>query len=249
MTAPIHRFDSVDSTQHLAKELAAQGCEHGTMVLARRQTAGRGRQARTWLSVEEALLCSVVLRPMVPVRLAPRLPLVVCARLLSALDAMVTTPLSCKWPNDLMLAAPTDAPRLGPYRKVGGVLVEAIDVSDVLGCCVVGIGINVRGALPAEIAEIAGTLVDAGFTQDVEALAARVHEVLPSVPSGMSDGGFAAVRDVLSARSATLGRRVELDDVRGLAEAIDADGGLVVRKDDGARITVRAGDAWIAQAP
>lgn len=241
----IHTFDAVDSTQRIAKELAREGCDHGTMVRARHQHAGRGRQGRSWLEVDEALFCSVVLRPQLPLRFATRLPLVVCARLLGAVDAL-GVPLSCKWPNDLMAPAATDAPRLGPFRKIGGVLVEAVETSDVLGCVVVGVGINVRGALPPEVVSIAGTLADAGYRGDVDALASRVHDALPSVPAGMTDAGFRAVRDMLTARSATVGRRVEIDDVRGVAEAIDDEGALIVRTDDGARRVVRAGDAWIA---
>jgi BirA family biotin operon repressor/biotin-[acetyl-CoA-carboxylase] ligase len=242
--ASILHIDEVESTQDVAKEQARAGAAHGTMVWADRQSAGRGRRGRSWQNAEHALLCSIVLRPMVPMRLASRLPLCVCAAVLEVIDPQGQA-LWAKWPNDVLIAAKTDAPRIGPFRKVGGVLVEAIDSTVALDVAVVGIGINVSGAVAGELAGYAGTLADAGLVWQVEPLVHALARGLPALPQRMTDAAFVAVRQRLSQRSATLGRRVDIDGVVGTAGGIDDDGALVVERDDGTRTTVRSGDAWL----
>jgi BirA family biotin operon repressor/biotin-[acetyl-CoA-carboxylase] ligase len=209
------------------------------------------------LDVDEALLASIIVRPNAPVRYATRLPLAVCARLVGALDLVApSTNVRSKWPNDLLVparAGAADAPRFGPFRKVGGVLIEATDFANEgasLACCVVGIGINVRGAVPAEVADSASTLADAGYPGGVGELVTWVHAAVLDACTALDDASFTAIRALLESRSATIGRHVRVDEggdvVEGTALAIDADGALVVQRADGTRVTVRAGDADVA---
>ena len=123
-----------DSTNERAKELAAADAPHGTLVTADEQSAGRGRQGRTWTApARSAVLMSVVTR-----RLAPTLPLAAAVAICEAL------PVRCeiKWPNDIWLER----------RKLAGVLVEGRPQE---GWAVLGIGLNVTTeSFPPELAAV-----------------------------------------------------------------------------------------------
>ena len=131
-----------DSTNERAKELAAAGAPHGTLVTADEQSAGRGRQGRIWTApARSAVLMSLVTR-----RLAPTLPLAAAVAICEAL------PVRCeiKWPNDIWLER----------RKLAGILVEGRPQE---GWAVLGIGLNVTTeSFPPELAEIATSLRLAG---------------------------------------------------------------------------------------
>ena len=119
---PRVHFRLTDSTNARARELASGGAPHGTVVTADEQSAGRGRQGRTWTApAGRALLCSVVIRD--PPRLLPLAAGVAVAEVAGA-DAQI------KWPNDVLLGG----------RKVAGILVEARLQER---WAVVGIGLNV----------------------------------------------------------------------------------------------------------
>lgn len=130
----------VDSTNQRARELAARGAPHGTLVTASAQTKGRGRQGRTWTApAGRALLCSLVIRD--PPRLLPLIAGVAVAEVVGAGAQL-------KWPNDVLLNA----------RKVAGILVEGRPQER---WAVVGIGLNVAieaGDFPPELRDTAGTL-------------------------------------------------------------------------------------------
>src|SRR5438270_4397628 len=129
-----------DSTNSRAREMASAGAPHGTLVTAAEQTAGRGRQGRTWSAAAgRALLCSLVVRD--PPRLLPLATGVAVAETVG--DRAVL-----KWPNDVLLDG----------RKVGGILVEGRPQE---GWAVIGIGLNValrEDDFPPELRETAGTL-------------------------------------------------------------------------------------------
>lgn len=255
---PILRLDDVDSTQSAARAQLAAGAVHGTMVVARRQSAGRGRLARAWQSDEGGLWLSMIVRGALPAARAPRLTLAAAALALEALDTLGAHA-AVKWPNDLMLPHPlatipvagaNAVDRLGPFRKLGGLLLEGVDLdAGVVRAAVLGIGINVRtpaGGFSPALAHIATSLEEAGVDVSVEevldALAPRLQARLLDA---LDDERFAATLAVLRARSATLGRRVEVDGVVGIAEELEGDGALLVRDAAGALHTVRAGDVHL----
>jgi BirA family biotin operon repressor/biotin-[acetyl-CoA-carboxylase] ligase len=256
------------STQEHARALLRDGAAHGTIVVARAQTAGRGRRGRAWVSGPHGLWLSLVLRSDagLPMTRAPRLPLLAADLVVEVLgahgrDAMV------KWPNDILVQDPAATAALGPFRKVGGLLLEAVDVDSVGGAprlrsAVLGLGLNLRvptGGFPEEIAATAGALwpdsdgdAHAGDADDAHdarrralalALGAALARRLPD--DADDDDAFAAARARLTARSATLGRRVLVEGVCGTARALDDEGALVVRDDDGVDHVVRAGDVAV----
>jgi BirA family biotin operon repressor/biotin-[acetyl-CoA-carboxylase] ligase len=256
----LREFLEVDSTQTTARELAMAGARHGTAVVAQRQRAARGRRGRQWRSAHVGVWCSVILRPRVPLVVAPRLPIAACAVVLDVLlargiDAWI------KWPNDLLIQANEPSERLGPFRKVGGLLVEVLEVDGGrLDTAVVGVGLNLcapqGGFLGLE--DTAGALEDVGVVDGLDAVGvealrramardvARALTRLDAVQ--MQAPGFTALIAGLRRRSATLGRRVVVDDVVGVAVELDDDGALVLEDEHGARRVITAGDVSLCAA-
>ena len=145
---PRVHYRLIGSTNARARELAAAGAPHGTLVTAAEQSAGRGRQGRTWTApAGRALLCSVLVRD--PPALLPLAAGVAVAEAVAEVVAeVVGSEARLKWPNDVLVGG----------RKVAGILVEGRPQE---GWAVVGIGLNVavrHADFPAELRETAGTL-------------------------------------------------------------------------------------------
>lgn len=219
-------LDRIGSTSAWLRDRAREGAPHGTAVRAREQTAGRGRLGRSWLAApDDAVLLSVLVRRDLP---APRAPLLALATAVAVSE--VVPGLGIKWPNDLL--APDG-------RKVAGILLEAEFAAGRLDHAVIGIGLNVHGHpdLPT-----ATSLDDAfpGRPHDVDGLAqALTTAVLAEADALVSRPEV--VLDRWRRRAVTLGRRVAVGEVEGLAVDLDPDGALVVETATG-RVRVVAGD-------
>ena len=179
--AIIQRYETVDSTQNVARNLARAGARPGTIVAAAFQTAGRGRRGRTWHAPLGANVCLTAIGP--PVALADAWQIAFVAGLAAcdavreiapALDARV------RFPNDVIAGG----------RKLCGVLVETVGALTPL----IGIGINVRAApLPPEVAAIATSLeAETGAACEVAAVEAVLLRQLTLCWEEWTVGGFAA---------------------------------------------------------
>lgn len=241
------------STQEEAMARAAKGAPHGTLVVARRQTHGRGRRGRSWLSPEGGLYFSLLLRPssLDPEHL-PRLTPLAGAGVLEGI-ASLGVPAFIKWPNDVLIPARTAGP-LGAFRKVAGVLVELHTTAHRVEAAILGAGVNVRpppGGFSKEIRDLAGALSDAGVTAPPEeVLLALLTTLQVWLERPEDDARFSTCLEHLRKSSATLGRPVRIEKdakvVSGIAEDFDADGALLVRSEDGTLHRVVAGDVWPA---
>jgi BirA family transcriptional regulator, biotin operon repressor / biotin---[acetyl-CoA-carboxylase] ligase len=236
----IHAFEAVDSTNLVAFRLAVDGAEHGELVVAEEQTAGRGRRGRSWSSPGRLNLhCSFILRPELPPQRAPELTLLAAVAVAESLRAM-GAPADIKWPNDLLLAG----------RKVAGILTELSADTDRIHFVVLGIGVNLnarREDFPPEVAEVATSVLEAigrpvGRAAFTAGLCRRLEEWLDL----HSTDGFRPVRERWRALSATLGQEVlvkaERRELRGVAVDIDEDGALRIRTAEGTEERVLAGD-------
>lgn len=201
---PRQHLRVVDSTNARARELAQAGAPHGTLVTATEQTAGRGRQGRSWSAPPgQALIASVVLREHDAL-----LPLRAGLAVADIADAHAQV----KWPNDVLVDG----------RKVAGILVEGRPQE---GWAVLGIGVNVAvalGDLPAELRETAGTL-----GRDLADLEGVLHELLAALEARLREPASATLI-ALRARDALRGRQVSWSDGEGVAEGIDDAGRLIV---------------------
>lgn len=239
-------FDSLDSTNEEVRRQAEAGAAEGLAVLARQQTAGRGRRGRSWESPPGNLFLSLLLRPKASPAAAATLSFLTAVALLEALDlAAVPAKLTCKWPNDVLVNG----------AKVAGILLESRTGPDGgLSWVTVGIGVNLAWHPPQ------GQL--AGVPYPVTALAAHGIHVTPQdfthwllARYGYWYGrwqveGFAPVRAAWLARAQGLGQpvivRLPDSELRGRFVALDDSGALLLELPDGRRQTVTAGDVFPA---
>jgi BirA family biotin operon repressor/biotin-[acetyl-CoA-carboxylase] ligase len=222
-TTPLGRprlhLRETDSTNERARVLASAGAPHGTLVTARAQTAGRGRQGRRWEAAPgSALLCSLVLRE-VDELLSLRAGLAVAD--VAGAEARV------KWPNDVLVGG----------RKVAGVLVEARPQD---GWAVLGIGVNLVVA-PAGLGDRAGAL----GRSDVEG---ALHDLLVALDVRLAEP-VASTLAALRGRDALLGVPVSWAGGAGVGEGIDDLGGLRVRTPSGEHLVLSAGEVHPGETP
>ena len=235
---PCVRLDTVDSTQSVAFALAAEGAADGTVVIASFQSAGRGRRGRVW-SAEPgaALLASVLLRPRVAARDLPLLSYVAAVATADAVASFGATP-RLKWPNDVLVDG----------RKIAGILLESRLTSSDAAVVSIGIGWNLRQTVfPAELGDHATSLrlaTGRDVTADEALQALRV--ALDEWRAALEVHGFAPVRSRWLERADTIGRRVRVDGVEGVAVDLDPDGALVI-EEHGVRYRVVAGDVDAAR--
>ena len=147
----IHYFDTIDSTNTKAKELAESGHPTGTLVVSEQQTAGRGRRGRSWESPSGiGIFMTLMLKPDINPNNASMLTLVTALATARALRRVADVPALIKWPNDLVVNG----------KKICGMLTEMSAQFDYINNIVIGIGINVHNeAFPEEIAETASSLL------------------------------------------------------------------------------------------
>jgi BirA family biotin operon repressor/biotin-[acetyl-CoA-carboxylase] ligase len=223
---PHRHFAGTDSTNTRARELASAGAPHGTVVTAAEQSAGRGRQGRTWTAPPgKALLYSAVVRPLGErhLMLPLAVPLAVCA---AAEEVRPGIECGVKWPNDVHLDG----------RKLAGVLIEARPQD---GWAVVGVGLNLTIApeeFPPELREAAVSL-------DAEVSPAALSRHLASWVEAGAETVLAAWRK----RDVLRGREVSWDGGTGVADGVDERGYLLVVAADGDRVAVGAGEIHIGR--
>jgi len=213
-----HRL--TDSTNERAKQLAAKGAVHGTLVTADEQSAGHGRQGRVWTAPPgSAVLMSLVLR-----ELDERLPLTAAVAICDALPVEA----AIKWPNDVWIEG----------RKLAGILVEGRPQE---GWAVLGMGLNVSTEeFPGELAESATSLHLAG----VGATPAQVLDDLVASLSRWLGAPPASVLEAWRSRDALKDERVRWADGEGIANGIDDSGALRVETPAGP-VTLDAGEVHL----
>ena len=226
-----HRL--TDSTNARARELALAGAPDGTVVTASEQSAGRGRQGRTWSAAPgRALLMSAIVRDLS--RRDALLPLAVPVAVAEACDAFVASPCDIKWPNDIWVGG----------RKLAGILLEGRPQE---GWALLGVGLNVgttADEFPDELRATATSLaIEGGADPGVEAVLAAVLDAL--------DRWLArSPRDVLAAwreRDVLAGGPVRWSGGHGIAAGLDDSGALLVDTDAG-RLALDAGEVHLLRS-
>jgi BirA family biotin operon repressor/biotin-[acetyl-CoA-carboxylase] ligase len=209
-----------DSTNERAKALAA-GAPHGLLVTASEQTAGHGRQGRSWSAPPgEGLLMSLVLHDWTEL-----LPLAAAV----AVAETCGDAAGIKWPNDVLVDG----------RKVAGILVEGRPQE---GWCVLGIGVNVAvRSFPVELRDVAGSLGRA--TTEVEPFLAALLVGLSRWLAAPAD----TVLDAWRARDALRGREVTWNSGNGVAAGVDERGRLLVDLANGSSTALDAGEVHLGR--
>ena len=223
--APIVRFSVVESTQTTAFALAAEGAPDRTVVVADHQSSGRGRRGRTWTDAPGmSLLASILIRPRVAPTLLATFSIATAVAVAEALRRATGIEAGLKWPNDVLTHG----------RKIAGILVESrIGTPPTAVTMVIGVGVNLaQRAFPAELADRATSVaIETGRAPDRDALLETLLEEFDAWRWRLESQGFGQVRERWLVRSDTIGRRVTVDAVTGVAVGLDGDGALLV--DDG----------------
>ena len=243
---PHRHYRSTDSTNTRARELAAAGAPHGTVVTAAEQSAGRGRQGRTWTAPPgKALLYSAIVRPLEErhTMLPLAVPLAVCE---AAEHMNPSVECKVKWPNDIHVEG----------RKLAGVLIEARPQD---GWAAIGIGLNLaieQDEFPPELRATAVSLFTGG--RGTGGRGSAGHSPLLSAgppPAGplnqrLNHWVKADPDEVLAAwreRDLLLGREVAWEGGSGVADGVDDRGYLLVVTPGGDRVAVGAGEVHLTR--
>ncbi len=226
----IYYFDVIDSTQNFALKLASKPYENGSIVVARRQTRGRGRQKRRWLSPVGGIWLSILLKPNFEVFHVSLFPMLTSLALGIAIEKTLKLQPKLKWPNDLTLRD----------KKVAGVLVDASVQSNQIDYLVIGIGINFK-IQPSAISKITkksknfygvATLLGKNEKSDPKILLQAFLYELEQMYGKVVANNLAGIKNQWKKRSSTIGKSVKIStsdrEIMGRAIGIDDDGALLV---------------------
>ena len=234
-------FDDVDSTNNICRELETEKYPHGTTVIADRQTAGRGRIGRTFVSPSGiGLYMSVLVRPHFDLQFAPMITAAAACAAAEAIETLCGSRVSIKWVNDLYMNG----------KKICGILTEAslgLEMR-VLDCATIGIGINVRSigdSFDEELRRIATSIEDAtGAVLNRNRLCAEVLNRLEIYLSKIENRSFLSAyreREILTGNiiTANAGNKT----IIGEALGIDDNANLIVQLQSGETIHLNSGEA------
>jgi BirA family biotin operon repressor/biotin-[acetyl-CoA-carboxylase] ligase len=236
----ILRFNSLPSTNTEAANQAMRGAAEGLCIVAREQTAGRGREGRTWISPRDSgLYFSIVLRPNLAVSDLPLITLMAAVSVHKALETAFNLMTDIKWPNDIY----------ADEKKLCGILAETIE-TDSGRAVILGIGINLNDeALPIELKETATSLQSLLIEKpDVEKLLeALTQSISFDYLILHSDKGIESTLQNWKARSSyTEGKSVRVnlanESFEGVTRGLNSDGSLRIEISNGNIKIVRAGD-------
>jgi BirA family biotin operon repressor/biotin-[acetyl-CoA-carboxylase] ligase len=239
---PVLAHDLVGSTNAEALALAAKGERGPVFVAAQRQSAGRGRRGREWVSEPGNLYATLLISDPAPAFVSAQLCFVAALALhdavLDGCAGLAPSRLKLKWPNDLLLDT----------AKVAGILIEGVGIAERKIAVGVGFGVNCRHH-PPETPYPATDFAVAGFSLApgnlLAQLGARWEQRMREWDRGE---GFAATRAAWLLRASGIGEAVEVrlpqQTLSGIFESVNEEGALLLRRPDGERIAVAAGDVF-----
>ncbi|WP_027623081.1 biotin--[acetyl-CoA-carboxylase] ligase [Clostridium lundense] len=237
-------FNSIDSTNTKAKELASLGEENGTVIISEEQTGARGRLGRNWCSPKgKGIWLSIILKPDIdPMNVAKVTQVAGAAVCKSILDMGITTYI--KWPNDIVINS----------KKVCGILTEMSGELNMVNYVVLGIGINVNidpQEIPKDLKEVATSLkIEEGKSINRKELTGKLlnnFELL--YDDFLSSSSLNSSIEICKKYSILLGRKIKIinrnTSTLGKAIDIDSDGRLIVQYENGKTEAVISGEVSI----
>ena len=236
-------FDTIDSTQNQALKMAGDPANNGTVIIAAKQTGGKGRSGRKWISPKGGIWLSIILQPKFDITITTLFPIASALALSNALEKTFKILPELKWPNDLTIKG----------KKIAGMLVDVSLESNRIENLVLGVGIN----FDVDVKQIEKTLKGSPNFYGVASLCEQKNKVKPIQLVQTFFVELEKIYDLLNTkqtkkiisewtkRSSTIGKKVELDTIdgkiKGKAIKIDDDGALVVL-DNNKIIKIIAGD-------
>jgi BirA family transcriptional regulator, biotin operon repressor / biotin---[acetyl-CoA-carboxylase] ligase len=236
-------FDSLPSTNNTAKELYAKGAEHGTVVLAEEQTAGRGRMDRKWFSPPcKNILVSILLRPDIKAENVYALTLALAVSGIDAIKTICNLSAMIKWPNDLYLN----------NKKLAGILTEFSIRGKTPAYVILGMGMNVNWGPDEEAGMLFSStslIKETGVPTSRNRLIAEILKRFEYLYNDIINERMEEFGSRCNSLSLLTGRMVSVDTgegvINGKVMGIDKDGGLFVEEQDGIIMKILNGDVSI----
>jgi len=232
----ILHYPSLPSTMDFAKKLAGEGVGEGVVVLCDEQTEGRGRQGRKWFaSPSSSILLSVVFRP--TLGQLPQINMLGSLSIVHAIERLAGIKSTIKWPNDVLVDG----------SKVAGILMESVLQGEALQAAILGVGLNVNLDVSSypEISSIATSLsAKAGRDFDRDDVLRTLLEEMDTLYQAVKRNEDVYNRWLPHVE--TLGKTVRIKSGRsveeGLAQSINPDGSITLRRADGSLVTIATGE-------
>ncbi len=237
----IYTFDSIDSTNNCAKAVAGCGAEEGTVVIAEKQTAGRGRLGRLWqANPNENLTFSIVLRPKLSAEAVNLIPLYVAVGVARAVERVTKLSVDCKWPNDLLISG----------KKFAGILIEGSFKQNTVESVIVGIGINVnQQSFPPDLQNKATSLrLETNKEVDRRALLSETLSSLEELYKTINSNEIQSIITLWLSRSTMINKPISVSQqgnvISGIVTGLSKEGALVLQS-NGTEKKLFAGDVTI----
>ena len=236
-------YDETDSTNNRAKDSGEKNGAHGTLFIADKQNAGKGRRGRAWESPSgKSIYMTILLRPQITPDKAPMLTLIMGLSVAEGIRKVSGAETEIKWPNDIVMNK----------KKVCGILTEMATEMEYVNYVVIGVGINVNQEYFSEgIKEIATSLYEETGTvyQRSELIAAVLERFEKNYEMFLETGDLSAVRKAYDSILVNSGQEVKVlepgNEYRAVAEGINKNGELIVRLSDGRQKNIFAGEVSV----
>ncbi len=236
-------YDETDSTNNRAKDSGEKNGAHGTLFIADKQNAGKGRRGRAWESPSgKSIYMTILLRPQITPDKAPMLTLIMGLSVAEGIRKVSGAETEIKWPNDIVMNK----------KKVCGILTEMATEMEYVNYVVICVGINVNQEYFSEgIKEIATSLYEETGTvyQRSELIAAVLERFEKNYEMFLETGDLSAVRKAYDSILVNRGQEVKVlepgNEYRAVAEGINKNGELIVRLSDGRQKNIFAGEVSV----
>ena len=226
----VYYFDAIDTTQNFAIKIASKGNENGTVIIAKKQTGGRGRIKRKWKSPVGGIWMSVIIYPKFDISFTTLVPIATSVALSIAIEKVLKIKPELKWPNDVTLKG----------KKVAGILIDTSIVSNKIEQMVIGVGINFK----INPNELVNSIKKTPNFYGVTTLTKKNETVLPLIQQFLQElenvfrlintRRIKKIKEEWNKRSSTIGKNISVitDDgnLHGKAIKIDNEGGLIISK-------------------
>ena len=231
-----------DSTNRVAKDLALKNSPEGTLVIAEKQTQGRGRLGRQWFSpADDGIYISLILRPAIPPQEAPKLTLLTAVAVADAVIDLTALPVHIKWPNDILIND----------KKMAGILTEINSEMDRVNYIVVGLGFNVNTPyFPDEIKDMATSLfLETGQKWSRIKLVQAYLQSFEKYYKLFKKSGFDPVLKRWKELTHMIGKPIKVvmlnEQYHGVVQDIDPDGALILKDPNGKIQRIICGDVTL----
>ena len=240
----LYVFDEVKSTNTVAKFLAMNGAENGTVIISERQTDAKGRSGKAWASPVGGIWLSLIVKPNVDYSKLPMITIGTGVAVAKAIERTGITSAEIKWPNDIIIHD----------KKVCGILTEAVTTFNTIDSVIIGVGIDANidiDDFPEELQDGTTTLAnELGRKEDENVLIRLFLEEFEKIAETFNDGDYESILKDWRKRSYSVGKIVEVREpfnknFDAYVVGIGREGALIVEKIDGTLEKVISGECII----